>query len=324
MTFFGNCILLFALLQFFIQMEYRVRNYSDDLFIKLVDFYRETIGGVFSSTKKGHVLLEKILQRPRFDPERDLFVAELGDTVVGILLIFSEAKIKRIVLNCHIHHNFPYHPVASALWEEGNRRCQDIGGDVIHVCLHENFSAGRVFFTESGFSPVRVHVELERALEDVLMPDKVPGIGRVAYFNEGDEPLLADLQNRIFTGSWGFSPNSAEEIKYYLDFTQCRVSDILLLKDGTEEIGYLWAHPSVASETVQKKGRIHMFGITPKFQGRGLGKKLLRIGLQRMREQEYKTVDLTVDEDNRPAFALYESLGFEEKFLSLWYEKSLQ
>jgi len=304
-------------------MEYTVRNYSDDLFSKLADFYRETVGGIFRSTKKGQKFLEQILLKPNFNPKRDLFVAEMGDTVVGLLLIISEHKIKRIVLNCHVHHNFPYQKVASAIWERGIHRCQDIGGDNIHVCLHENFREGRVFFMESGFSPVRMHVELERDLEDALMISKEPEIGKVVYFNEGDELLLAELQNRIFTGSWGFSPNSAIEIKYYLDLVQCRVSDVLLLKDRTGVIGYFWEHPSVGSDPVLRKGRIHMFGITPEFQGRGLGKKLLRIGLEDMRNKEYRTVELTVDEENSPAFALYDSLGFKEKFTSIWYEKSL-
>ena len=304
-------------------MEYTVRNYSDDLFSKLADFYRETVGGIFRSTKKGQKFLEQILLKPNFNPKRDLFVAEMGDTVVGLLLIISEHKIKRIVLNCHVHHNFPYQKVASDLWEKGIHRCQDIGGNNIHVCLHENFREGRVFFTESGFSPVRVHFELERDLKDALMISEEPEIGKVVYFNEGDELLLAELQNRIFTGSWGFSPNSAIEIKYYLDLVQCRVSDVLLLKDRTGVIGYFWEHPSVGSDPVLRKGRIHMFGITPEFQGRGLGKKLLRIGLEDMRNKEYRTVELTVDEENSPAFALYDSLGFKEKFTSIWYEKSL-
>jgi mycothiol synthase len=240
------------------------------------------------------------------------------------LLIISELKIKRIVLNCHVHHNFPFQSVASALWEIGIRRCQDIGGERIHVCLHENFSAGRFFFKESGFSPVHVHVEMESNMDEILIPGKELGIGRVGRFNEGDEPLLANLQNRIFTGSWGFSPNSAEEIEYYLDLTQCSVSDVLLIKNRAEVIGYLWTHTSVGSDSAQKKGRIHMFGIIPEFQGKGLGKKLLGIGLESMRNQEYRTVDLTVDEDNRPAIDLYESLGFKEKYTSLWYEKALQ
>jgi ribosomal protein S18 acetylase RimI-like enzyme len=304
-------------------MESKVRNYSDELFAKLADFYRETVGGIFHSTKKGHLFLEKILQKPHFDPEQDLFIAEEGDKISGLLLIFSEFRIRRIVLNCFIHPNFPYEKVASALWEKGISRCREMDGDKIHVSLHENFSAGRIFFAESGFAPVRVHVELERDLKEPLIFNKGPEIGDVTHFGEGDEPLLADIQNRIFTGSWGFSPNSAQEIEYYLDLTQCRVSDVLWLKDGDNSIGYLWAHASIGEDSAFKKGRIHMFGIVPEYQGRGLGKKLLSIGLGDLRDKEFKSVELTVDEANPPAFALYESSGFKEKFTSLWYEKSL-
>jgi mycothiol synthase len=304
-------------------MEYRVRNYSGELFLKLVDFYRETIGGVFHSTKKGHQFLEKLLFKPHFDPEEDIFIVETGDKVSGLLLIVSEFKIKRIVLNCHVHPNVPYQNVMSALWESGIIRCQEMDGDKIHVCIHENFRAGRVFFAETGFTPVRVHVELEMNLEELSLFGKDPEYGEVTHFNEGDEWLLAELQNRIFTGSWGFSPNSAEEIEYYLDLTQCRMSDVLLLKDGDNLIGYLWAHPSVGGGYTHKKGRIHMFGILPEYQGRGFGKRLLRIGLEDMRDKEFNTVELTVDEANRPAFALYDSFGFREKFTSLWYEKTL-
>ncbi|MGD8538155.1 MAG: GNAT family N-acetyltransferase [Candidatus Aminicenantes bacterium] len=305
-------------------MEYRVRNYTDELFDKLAHFYREMVGGVFDSRINGHRFLEKILNKPHFDPGKDLFVAETGDKILGILLILSEFRIRRIVLNCHVHHNYPYIKVASALWERGIARCQDIGGDCIHVCLAENFRAGRDFFAESGFVPVRAHVELEKNLEEPLRFVKDPEFGEVSHFNEGDEPRLRDLQNRIFTGSWGFSPNSVEEIEYYLDLTQIRVSDVLLLKDGDRLIGYLWAHPSIGGDSAQRKGRIHMFGIAPEYQGMGLGKKLLSIGLADLRDNGYKTVELTVDESNSPACTLYSTLGFKERFTSLWYEKSLK
>jgi ribosomal protein S18 acetylase RimI-like enzyme len=282
------------------------------------------VGGIFHSRKNGRQFLEKILNKPHFDPEKDLFVAEKGDRISGILLILSEFRIRRIVLNCHIHHNHPYKKVASALWERGIARCHDIGGDRIHVCLPENFRAGRDFFAESGFVPVRVYVELEKNLEEPLRFVKNPGFGEVLHFNEGDEPHLRDLQNRIFTGSWGFSANSIEEIEYYLDLTRTRVSDILLLKDGDRLIGYLWPHPSIGRDSAQRMGRIHMFGIAPEYQGMGLGKKLLSIGLADLRDNEYKTVELTVDESNRPACALYSALGFKERFTSLWYEKSVK
>lgn len=303
-------------------MEFKVRKYSDDLFIKVADFYAEMIGGIFRSRKKGRQFLEKILQKPHFDPRQDLFVAESDNGVAGLLLIIPESKIKRMVLNCHVHHDFPYHRVASVLWERGVLRCLEIGGDKIHICIHENFSAGRVFFTEIGFSPVRVHVELEKDLDEAIIFGNEPEIGHLAYFDEGDEPLLAELQNRIFAGSWGYSPNSAAEIAYYLELTQCRVTDILLLKNGNDLCGYLWAHPSVRYDSVQKKARIHMLGIVPEFQRRGLGKKLLRMGLEELRNKDYGTVELTVDGANLPAMALYDSLGFREKYSSIWYEKS--
>ncbi len=305
-------------------MEYNIRNYADELFGGLVDFYREIVGGVFHSTKKGHQFLEKMLRKPHFDPGKDLFIAETENKISGLLLIISEFRIRRIVLNCHVHQNAPYKIIASALWETGITRCQEIGGDNIHICLHENFRAGRDFFAESGFVPVRTHVELEKDLEEPLIFSKEPEFGEVTYFNEGDESLLAELQNRIFTGSWGFSPNSAEEIEYYLGLTQCRMNDVLLLKDGNDLIGYLWAHPSVGEDFMSKKARIHMFGIVPEYQGKGWGKRLLRTGLAILRDKKYKTVELTVDEVNRPACSLYESLGFREKFTSLWYEKSLK
>jgi ribosomal protein S18 acetylase RimI-like enzyme len=211
--------------------------------------------------------------------------------------------------------------VASALWSRGIHRCEEIGEEKIHVCLHENFRAARDFFTQFGFSPVRVHLELERDLEGVLKLTEEPEIGQVAHFDEGDEPLLAELQNRIFAGSWGFCPNSAEEIKYYLDLIQCQVRDVLLLKDGNKVIGYLWSHASIGGDSALKSGRIHMFGITGEFQGRGFGKKLLRIGLEDMKKKGFGIVELTVDEENPPAIALYDTFDFREKFTSIWYEK---
>jgi mycothiol synthase len=305
-------------------MEYKVVNYSDVMFPRLLDFYREMVGGVFRSGKGGRQLLTNILRKPHFDPRRDLFIAEMSQTVVGLLLIISELKIGRIVLNCQIHHNYRYQGAVSALWKKGILRCKEIGGERVHICLHENFKAARDFFSESGFSPVRVFVELVCDLKNTFPDFAEAKIGRRAFFKEGEESLLAEIQNRIFKESWGFCPNTAEEIKYYLDLTQCRLRDILLLKDGRDIIGYLWSHASPGGESTSKIGRIHMFGITPEFRGRALSKKLMRIGLEDMKAKGFEAVELTVDEDNRPAFALYDAFGFREKFTNVWYEKSIQ
>jgi ribosomal protein S18 acetylase RimI-like enzyme len=69
--------------------------------------------------------------------------------------------------------------------------------------------------------------------------------------------------------------------------------------------------------------RIHMFGVAPEFQGKGYGKILLRAAIDRMQQEGAKSVELTVDEKNATALALYDSFGFSLKNRSLWYEKKI-
>jgi ribosomal protein S18 acetylase RimI-like enzyme len=45
------------------------------------------------------------------------------------------------------------------------------------------------------------------------------------------------------------------------------------------------------------------------------------IGLTRLRERGIRVAELTVDSENKAAYALYESLGFEVQARTLWYEK---
>lgn len=304
-------------------MEYKVVNYDEAMFPWLLAFYKEMVGGVFRSRDKGQHFLSNILRKPNFNPRKDLFVAQMGETIAGILFLIAELKIGRIVLSCQVHHNFPYQSVATALWNKGIHRCKEIDGENIHVSVHENFKAARDFFAAADFSSVRKFLELECSLAAIPNVPKAQ-MSRLTYLKEGEESLLAELQNRIFNGSWGFCPNTEEDIQYYLALTQCRLNDVLLLKEEENLIGYFWAHAGQAGDLSLKIGRIHMFGIAPEFQGRGLGKKLLRIGLEDMKAKGFEAVELTVDEDNFPAVALYGSFDFHEKYTSIWYEKTLK
>jgi len=54
----------------------------------------------------------------------------------------------------------------------------------------------------------------------------------------------------------------------------------------------------------------YIVAIAPAHQGRGVGRALLSRTLGPAWEAGIRTVDLTVTEENRPAVALYERLGF--------------
>jgi mycothiol synthase len=64
-----------------------------------------------------------------------------------------------------------------------------------------------------------------------------------------------------------------------------------------------------------------MLGVVPNYRGKGLARELMVIGLTRLRERGIRVAELTVDSENKAAYALYESLGFEVQARTLWYEK---
>ena len=213
--------------------------------------------------------------------------------------------------------------MSNALLETGIERCLELEGEKIHVCLRENDHVGHEFFIADGYSGIRTFLELEADLLKREDSSIESGIVERASFLEGEENMLAALQNGIFSGSWGFCPNTDDEIKYYLSLTGIKLEDVILLNEEDGVVAYCWAHESLSSSDTSKIARIHMVGVKREIQGRGLGKKILRLSYDVLRNQGFRKVELTVDSKNKPACGLYASLGFKLKSSSFWFEKKL-
>ncbi|TQN27544.1 mycothiol synthase [Haloactinospora alba] len=77
--------------------------------------------------------------------------------------------------------------------------------------------------------------------------------------------------------------------------------------------GFHWTklHPDGAGLTDgETVGEVYAIGVAPEWQGTGLGRALLLTGLRHLRDRGLPWVLLYVEEENRPAVGLYESLGF--------------
>lgn len=77
--------------------------------------------------------------------------------------------------------------------------------------------------------------------------------------------------------------------------------------------GFHWTklHPDGAGLTSgETVGEVYAIGVAPEWQGTGLGKTLLLTGLCHLRDRGLPWALLYVEEENRPAVGLYESLGF--------------
>jgi len=265
------------------------------------------------------------LERPGFKPARDLLLAEdPGGRLAGYGRCFKEAAISRQLVEVFVSPRHRRRGIGSRLMERLLALGRKAGAVICHTRLIEG-SREADFCLRLGFRPVRRYLEMSCDLAGVARGANDENVGPFDRFSAGEENRLAKLQNGSFRGSWGFCPNSSEDIHFFLRATRCSLEDVILLKQEERDAGYLW--PSFAHEKIPSDGtrpaRIHMLGLLPVYRGRGRSRNLLRCGLADLRNRGYLRAVLTVDAENTPALALYSSLGFKTEFGWIWYERGI-
>ena len=261
------------------------------------------------------------LRRPNYSPEQDLFIAEIDKDIVGSMNVESELAIGRVVLDCRVHPEYRGSGLAGELFNSSIDRAKELGARVAHVNINEGNMAVREMLLELGFCLVRRFLELK------LDIGRVDGLGvsptiECCYLRPGEEDRLTRLQNRAFAGTWGYNPNTVDEITFRINSSTCSRQDIVLTYERDRAIGCCWTGISCEEGIPSvRKGRIHMLGVDPDYRGKGIGRELAIAGLVRLRNRGLRIAELTVDSENRIAHALYQSLGFGVQANTLWYEK---
>jgi ribosomal protein S18 acetylase RimI-like enzyme len=270
-------------------------------------------------------ILDKKNTKPGYFPEKDLFLARQNNKIIAYGNIHSELKIGRIILHTYVIPGYRHTGILSRLFEACIERGREQRADRVHVYVSEHDKTRMKFLSSLQFSRVRSYLDLEIDLQRIPFEQKDLISVKKGYLKKGDEKILADLQNKTFSGSWGFCPNTEEEIIYYLELTGCRLEDIMFILEKGKPAGYLWYHPAKYSEmsNAVSRVRIHMLGIHPDSRGKGFGKRLLSSGLFNIYREGMKTAVLTVDEENQAALSLYESFRFKLIEKAYWYEKKI-
>ncbi len=304
-------------------MVFDIRNYSSSDFDRMADFYgRAADSFPLSGNNYSEVLIKKF-SRPGYDPTTNFFIAEQKNKLIGCADLVYEEQIKRAVANIFVLPSYRRKGLGRDLLGNLFRRCQKLGALTLLANVAEFDFEASSFLLKQKFSLIRYFHILQIDISKNLFLDRELKDFVPQYFRSGEEEELVALQNKIFSGSWGFCPNTVEEIKYYLKMTGCRIDDVICLEDRGRKIGYVW--PDILPKDNENKHmRIHMLGVDPEFRGKGLGKNLLQTALFQLNKQDIITVELTVDSENIPAVSLYESLGFKLKSRSVWYERRIK
>ena len=264
------------------------------------------------------------LNRPNYSAQHDLFIAERGGRLVGFCDLDHEKHLQRALIESMVRPEERGQGTATKLFEHAHRRASELGARVIQVGVSENNIPAKHLLARLGFDLVRRFLEMEIELGRTDFSTR-SDLHACRCLRKGEEGRLTDLQNRAFSGSWGFNPNTAEEIAHRVSFNGRSPRDVIISLAGDEPAGYCWTTVSLMENEVlgTKKGRIHMMGVDPNLRARGLGRAVLLAGLAHLKHQGVERAELTVDADNRPALSLYRSTGFEVISTTEWYEHGL-
>ena len=268
--------------------------------------------------------LSESLDRPNYTPAKDLFLAESEAEIVGFCNVTPERRIKRALLDVLVHPKLRRKGIATALLRHAVERARECGATVAQAEIPATNPAARGLFSSLDFRSVRLFYEMAMDLSG-FQTSAIEHPFSSRPLQNSEEEKLTGIQNRTFTGTWGFNPNTEEEIIYRLNQSGRSRDDVTLLYNDNEVIGYCWVTIDPVKKQDQRpvRGRIHMMGVDPGYRGRGLGKAVLIAGLSNLKRKGIKVAELTVDGENKPACTLYKSMGFEVRLSSVWYEKRL-
>lgn len=306
------------------QTSYIIRNYQPDDFNNYFQLQVETEQFNRSGRYLTPRTLTESLARPNFAPEKDLFLAEIAGKIVGFCNITLELRIGRALFDFLVHPKYRRKGIATKLIHNAFIRAKECGARVVQAEVQEANLVAKDLLSRLGFRSVRRFFELSLLLHDDLGPGVEHSLMSRAL-KKSEEDRLTHIQNRLFAETWGFNPNTTEEISYRLNLCGCSPEDVIMLYNGDESIGYCWtiinSEENLALGT--NRGRIHMMGVDPDYRGKGLGRAVLLAGLSHLVERGVELAELTVDSSNTVACSLYKSVGFEISATTLWYEKDL-
>ena len=303
--------------------SYIIRNYSSADFERLLKLHVESEALEPSGCNISSRNLSGYTGRPGFAPQKDLFVAEFNATLVGYLGVTLEPGIQRALMEGMVHPGHRRKGIATKLISSGMQRVKAAGVKAAQISVSENNVAAKNLLTKSEFQFIRIFFEMKLDIRNTHLSAARRDPITSRRLKPGEENLLTEIQNRSFADTWGFNPNTTEEIVYRLNLQGRSPDDVTLTFLDDRLVGYCWTiiDTEEKAKRENRTGLIHMLGVDPDYRNQEIGKAVLLNGLEDLKAKGVNIVQLTVDSENPAACSLYESVGFEVYAKTEWYEK---
>jgi ribosomal protein S18 acetylase RimI-like enzyme len=224
-----------------------------------------------------------------------------GDRVLGFVGLYAFGDGGTAELAGMVDPAARRRGIGTGLLTEVLRRCRQRGSDRVLVVAPRNGAGGAEFARAHGGSLDHS----EHAL--VLVGEPAPGPTDPSITLRRAGPEDAEAVGRILAAAFDWVPPDLERL---LGLPAERT--LLVQRDG-RPVG------TVRLTRGPEGGGIYGFAVDPTYQGRGIGRDVLRRCCLLLREEGAETVGLEVEVDNERALGLYTSVGFRPVLTEDYY-----
>jgi mycothiol synthase len=258
---------------------------------------------------QGAGALEGSLADPFLIPEaHHLAIAEGKVVGFGEAFVPPAAHGRFAMLRVGVSERLRRRGVGSRLLARTREVVERATPDLTEVCVSAWLpaEAAAAFAARHGFRRVRSYWLMERPQGDTLAPAWPGGIERRLY--DGSESMLHDM-NRAYRDSFArhyhFIQTTVEDTRAFFSRPNFRPDGLLMAYRDGECVGFC------RCELIQQRGEVALLGTTTDARGIGLGRALLRWGVEWIERERAARTTLLVDGENEGALSLYRSEGFE-------------
>ncbi len=258
------------------------------------------------------------LTSPSFDPGRDEILVEHPDDPT---IVIAEAFAWRVAggnprayVGGRVLPAWRRRGLGTALLARALARAREQQAAYVDSGAETRQAAGHAFLQQHGFQPVQTWVEM-RFPPDAAVPAPVwpDGYTLRTYDAVQDPAVLTEALNRGFIGHWENRERTDEETLHRLEGPSVRPEGIFLAFGPVGDVaGVCWTDISAARNERRGEsiGYINSLAVVPEHRRYGLGRALLLTGMQWLRAQGQRAVELDAVGDNEMALPLYEAVGY--------------
>jgi mycothiol synthase len=260
-----------------------------------------------------HVLLHL---RHGGDKSDSHIVIEENNKVIAYAHLDATDLVAGPSVEAIVHPNHRSKGLGSSVLKEAIKVC----GNKTRIWSHGDLPAAKA---------IAASLNLERLWSNLLMSKPLGEIQPVTskypirtFIPDFDNQPFLSLNNKVFAnypdqGGWG-----EDDLKVRLNESWFDEKGFFVAEDKGELIGFCWtkihgAHTHSHNGEDDDHGHdalgeIYVLAVNPDYKGQGVGRDLTITGLNYLKYQGLNNVMLYVGVENKPAFNLYKSLGFNE------------